>query len=612
MAVIPTLDTPQVAPSVTPSASFDVQTPADAFGVGEAQAKANQAVEGAAKTAEEVLAYHQKQAARADFDRNVTMPLLQKRIELQEKAKNTFGEAALNMQGPMEAEFEKSAKDFEVKAVGDPEAIAWYNQELENNRHQLRDTLITQKTSEEKKLDERTYQGLTNQAINDAISHRADPQMSAGYKAVAMGRMADYRRLQGYGDNDPIHLSDRLTINTQFADGIVIQSLQDGNIPAAQAYYKTVEGGMDRDKANELNQKILYAQGYQVSDDIWKATPRGANGEKLLGWALGQIEKNKDLTPQQKTEVANHIYDFSRLDTRTVNGQKADKFRAFEDQVYQLRKQNAPMDDAKKLILGRGWDNVDMAKANKIVEQIYSPSSFKTDPQVLMEFTQGIHLGHITDPAQIDQAVHQGVLTPTDGNKMNDLLNKVNKNGKDPTREFLIDSLNKKMNSAFGNDPQRKSVWFNQFWSKSEKAKDAATVLADADKELTPEQKGAPWFHRETPQESGQRILENQSNSIKAYQIQLGQDETQAILRGLPSWKSADGRPMPTGVAGLSAFINAVPGGLEALKPGNPANEAIRTLERYNSGHPQKPIPVTPLSIQRVLGTFPTGIGTIQ
>jgi hypothetical protein len=259
--------------------------------------------------------------------------------------------------------------------------------------------------------------------------------------------------------------------------------------------------------------------------------------------------------------------------------------------LYTAKKQGAGMDRALVLAGQFGYDAYDTGIKEKVVKELYS-SPRESDPGTYIALWEGIQ-DKMVDRRAIDQAFTEGMVSVSDWEGLRKDYWRSQMEGTSPAEKQMKERIDILAVQKFGSNKKRRDQYLytvqqmGRGKAPEEQWKIANDLLKDVD---------VSWSFFDKPAwQSEAKQLDAENLAWGQLYQDMGRDAVQAVGRGVllagkPAW----------GVQDLVEFADTF-GGVESVKPGTPAGNAIQSLIKHGEL-------VTPGNVNAVVSRYKDGI----
>ena len=523
-------------------------------------------------------------------------------------AKTMVGQDAFGLPGKVLPDFDQFAAK-QMEGLQNVQQKTAFQTAILGIRSHLNEDLDNHEAGQIMDWRQGVYTSSVANSTNDAIQNYKDPNRLMGNQAKIIADTEDWAKATGKTNPDgSLSAEAQVTLRQQLSTlhtGVVGAYLADGNPDGAKAYLTANKANIDGDTYDHQLDKVNASQTYTIANQAWNqmkglTLPDGNPDTQKM---VDSIYARTDLTPQQKDDVAKQVNYFGRDQVRSNSEKWQAQDRQFMDQAYQLRKDeqpgaNANYDQAMKLAVLGGRDQVDVASREKAVAEIWAPGDVKSDPQTWVNLWEGAQKGLATT-ADVDKAFQANQLSAEDWKSLRMETYKSNIEGQDPAMQKTMQNIDSLAQAHFGADKKGLAEYKMVVQQQSSgKTPQEAWTLAQDELNKT---NGADY-------KSDFQKIDAQNQDWGIWYGTIGKDQITAIGAGILSTGQK-----AFGIDDLRKFAYAVSPAAEMsqqgskvdpvqfIKPGTPANEAMQSLMRRN-------LYVTPGNVKWVLQKYPDGV----
>lgn len=431
---------------------------------------------------------------------------------------------------------------------------------------------------------------------NQAVLNYQDPgqvnQAIENQKQVIM----QHGQRNGMSDEAVQENIDKITSKTR--TDVIQRMLANGDTETAQAYYdanKDKIAGMD---AVGVEKSLHASQVLDTSLKTW-------DGLKNMTLADGKPDEAKmeasvmgrdDLNPEDKQKILAFVKAKASEQNANITKQREANERDFLNTVSGMKQDGTPVEEALKQVNQYAIDDYDRNQKTIAAMKIYAPKE-QSDPQTFMKLWQNTQDGTASNQ-DIDQAMNSDKISVADWRSLREELYKGDTEGKSPQVKQAYDRIKLMAEDQYGGDKQKQAQFlYDIHQGAAGKAPDQIIQMAQ-DKMKLDDNSGKTWLFGIGRQEQWKTDLDKRDAQStawgKAY-TDVGKSETLAIGQGMSMTQKTPFAPKD-----IDTFANQL-GGYQAIKAGQPANNAIKSLM-------QKQKPVTPGNVKAVLEKYPDGI----
>jgi hypothetical protein len=606
----------KVAPQGLPGARVNVNAPIEAFGGGAANPE--KALQGATTAVFDFAqrAYDEAQEVEAQAAEQQAVSLAN---DLQVKVSRLQGRNAGEASELVSKEWAQT-RDLGRNLTG--EYSRRFQERLAGRYEALNHQTELHVAGEFQKADDQETQSTIETEINSIKLNAFDERYISKGMQNLRETVTGHAGRRGYltdkdGKESPVYKA-RVTEALSAAHGSVIEArLAAGQYYAAKSYFdKAKKAGEVTAQAQERIESALDNQAVVVEGNaLWSKIidskdARFPNGEMNQEMILQKVETSGGLNPRRAEAVRNFVK--GKMSEQFYFDNKANQQREhlFKSEVLRLKASNAPLEEIMPLAatFARGTsantDMVDLAENQEFIRRLYSaekPSSEQlnraADIEDMIAFGQGdVNLGFL----QSEKA--QGKVTDT---QFWDLRDKWRRSEGQEVKASVRGAKQQAIEVAKNRYRNQRdlNVFRQIFHEKSaslktaEEIKDLATDLM-SDDPSTQFSWPRPWGGYEKFKVIHERS-EKENKALGEYYTSIGKDQTNQILN---FYRTKEG---VANAKTLDEFAKEM-GGMDKLRAGSPANNAIQSIiEKNRKGDNIK---LTPENVKRILKQFPTGI----
>jgi hypothetical protein len=351
---------------------------------------------------------------------------------------------------------------------------------------------------------------------------------------------------------------------------------EDMSAEAYQKQAKAIDGKVFENKRSGIYSDVLSRM--KLSD----GEPDFARIEKTIRSSSAFNEKEKeDLNTYAKSRAMEDMQNFHRSEKDTLN--------RFENDIIGNKKKGMTLDDALKTAGKYGRDEKDIKDKEDIARKLYTDPSMKSDPDTYLKLYENNQKGN-SSKSEIKQAFADNKISASDYIGLNKgfLTSKLGEGKKeDALAHERIKILAKE---KFGND-QTKSNEFMYAVNTLGQGKSAEEKIAIANAQLKDVVVSPGWLF--DSKDAAYKITNKQTDAASAanasFREAIGHEEMNAIGKGVMRNPGATS----WGISDVDNFAKEF-GGIDGIKKGTPAGNAITSLKNLNK-------PVTAQNIKDIL-----------
>lgn len=603
----------QVQSTRTPDVRSNVQAPVEAFGGGQANTGfqgGQELVSSIAKVAQSAY----DDAQEVEFQSNA-LKATKLRNELQTKVSELRGRDAGAASELIDKEWKKGIEGLGLNLTG--RFSKEFEKDLGSQYESLRHQTELHIASQTREVDAQETKALVDTEIDTARGNAFDDaEIGASVARIQASLAAHARRNGVYFDKDgnesPIY-KEAVTSALSKAHETVIQARLDaGQFYSAQNYFN------EKKKAGEINSQFterisnaLENQAVVVEGDrIWKGIidkpeMRMSGGDLNQQAVLDSVEAAKGMTPKRAEAVRSYLK--ARLGEQMVmeHQDRQNTDRLFVNEALKAKSEGRGLDYVMSLAPSFSRDPKDLAEKQAEIRKLFSGPE-NTDPVYFQDLEDKVKFGQ-AGKDEIMEAWNAGKIGTQQMQSLRDSWRTVLIKGVNEEEKLALDMVQADIKDSFGNDSKKISA-FRALLRTRIQGKQPWEIPIIAN-EMMGKVKGSgvkiPFTNLEIGQKAEWKVDTDkrraQNELMSSLSSTIGQEEFRAIQKGLnASEGTVDGDA-------INRFASSF-GGVEKLKKGMPANNAIQSILRYNAKNPKKAQPITPATIQKVLNIYPDGV----
>lgn len=369
-----------------------------------------------------------------------------------------------------------------------------------------------------------------------------------------------------------------------------VLGLLETDVAGARAILEANRPLISKKAQDDIAAKIAGKEFSDTRLGVWG----GVSGPKFR-MADGNMDQEKqraaiyamDIPTDKKDKIFEYVQSRNAEVKQALNQRHDAVDRAFSNELYGGKKQGATLDQSLRLAGKYGYDAYDIGLKEKAVKELYATPT-QTDPAQYMALWEGVQ-NKFVDKRNIDQAFQKGQINAADWEGLRKEYYRQETGGSSPAEKEVWDRIKilasqkipKKKRDAFLLTTQQAI----QGKPAPEQWKIAQDMMKDVD---------IPWGFDKPAYEIALKQEDAQNTAFGAAYAEVGEPAVQAIgrgvlLRGGASWGLKD-------VVSLADTF----GGMDNIKPGTPAGNAIQSLSKRGEM-------VTETNIKAVLAKYPDG-----
>lgn len=592
----------QVKPDSLPSVRVSTSAPADAFG-GPSAAAVGQAAMGMTK---DMVDAFKEQKDRADQIAHIQADTQasQAQTDIQVAISKMKGQDAFGAPDYAKEQWQKSMDKIQDGLIGQNQKLAFARSSAQR-WEDLNKSVQLHVASESQNFDDQTTQSGIDQARNAAVINAGDDQQIGQNVGIQKQLIDGWAKRKGIPLDSDIY-KDKLTAETSATHlGIIHARLQSGLDDAAQKYFDANKSTMSaadiQNAENALDASKVVGESNELFNDIMsgeagkgiKFSDGTINGEGVRKYVMDQTDG--DMSDQRKLKVLSQVKAQVMEYNRDRYHQLSSNERDFANEVIKARQNNENLQDAMKIATKWGHDAYDIAQKQSFIQQTFAPPA-STKAIAHEQLREGIQSGSV-ELSDIDRAFNHGDINAEDWAGLRQQKMKAAADGLDPQMKYTDGVIKSLAQKSFGNDKEAMAQ-FQYVLNKKADGKSADEKLSIAQEELKKVPDPSAWFWGSMSKSKEDfDALKNQSTAQGAMYQDIGFKQAQAIASGM----SGGGfQRSPNPAANVQAFANSLGVKYDDLKIGQPANNAIRSLQAKGKL-------VTPKAVQQVLQKYPDG-----
>lgn len=297
-----------------------------------------------------------------------------------------------------------------------------------------------------------------------------------------------------------------------------------------------------------------------------------SDGEPDIARMEKAIEVSK-FDPKQKEELRSYVKSRALEDNQSFHRQEKDTLNRFENEIISGKNQGSTLTDALKVASRYGRDAKDVAEKQDIAKKLYTDPAAKSDPDAVIGIYEKTLNGTISR-SEIQQAYQDGKLNASD--YMSASKHYLNEKTGETKKEDSLTWQRVKIlgDEKFGNDKEKKAEFYYVVKSLGQ-GKSPEEMLKIANDQLKDVVTSPGWlWDSKEPRYSVEKNKMDANNAVwGSLHEDVGKDTVNAIgsgllLKGAKSWGASD----------VDSFAKEF-GGMDAIKKGTPANNAINSLK---------------------------------
>lgn len=552
---------------------FSPNAPAEAFGGGSAEQSINQSFGKIGNVVEDYAAVQARKAnemAMTGLDLEASKQ--QTRIEL--AAKQMRGGNAVGAMDYADSEWQKVQDNLKDKAANNAQ-VQGLSKILGMRSMDINRVVQGHMASEQMKFDQDQSETYNQAQADEAINNYQDP-----------GRVAQARYLQ----NDNIQrMGDRLGWSPEMIaqkqkdtgsltnTSVVMRMLDNGDYKSAQSFYDQNRGGFDSKDILSVEKNLEEGKVKAMGISAWGQV----QGMKLADGRPDEAAMEKAVMemPNATDSEKEKMITFVKTKAADTRLRKAESDRAndtaFNDAITNARKNNISFEAALPMARKFATGSYDQAIKEAAIQRMYAPPS-ESDISTKYGLWEGIQNGTV-DKGAIDNALRQGKINGKDWNSLNEENYKATIEGRSAEMKRINDNIKILANTTFSKDSDSQKQFINVVNDKAVgKSPDDKWRIAQDELKTDPAtQTDLGWFGKfggDYQYQTDLKKKENDSTIIGNLSKDIG-SEAMAALRAGAVKSRQDFSPIY-----LDQFQQAF-GGMENIKPGTPAHNAILSLD---------------------------------
>lgn len=590
MPSVPTYQSGQVQDRPISDVRVPVNLPLEAFGGGQSAQQVSGALEGIGGTLTKI-AQEEKTKADQVAALSAEKKLAQAETEIQTSVMNMRGKDAFAAPSYAKESWEKAVSHVMESAANDDQRLAILRAATSRGDSLYKSTHV-HLADQARRYDEGETKSYIQTSRGAAVLNSADDEKIGSELSNQKFAIEEWAKRNGI-PTDSSQFREALQAELSQTHREIIEArINYGQDQFAAQYFDAHRGEMTAKDIDQTTKTVEQAQLITRGMAAWNqvkgltlsdGTPDEARQEAVI--------MASDMPNKMKLQVWEYVK--ARANEAAVQKSKADAARqnAMLNAAYQGFGKGVPLTDALKLPMKYGQTDYEKAVMSDAIKKIYSPHA-PSDPEKYMGLWRRIEDGTASQ-RDLDEAKARNEINVTDWMGLSKTLYKSQTDGSDP-QEKIVGLNIKALLEEKHYQPAKRDLFMY--------ALNSQTIGKSADEKwlkATELMKSAPskWiFFGGGPQYKGDvEKLRKESAERGELFRSLGEEETRAIGKAILQKSNAETWTPAEVKAWASQF-----GGLDAIKPGSPVHNAVKSLI-------SKARPPSAANIKWVLDNYPNG-----
>lgn len=594
MPTVPTYGDRRVREAPLPQVQPGPAAPAEAFGGGPGAARVISAGMGLAETA---LKIQEEEKRKADqllvLDADSRLSSLETSLQYDPKtgAMTRRGKDALALPDEVKTSWDKGVEGIARGLKNDAQRMA-FRERVSSRWASVNNNIQRHVADQISAYDNDTTKSFLENERNAAALNYLDDQRVALAKSRQAAAIQEHARRNGL---PPEMVQARAAEAVSGTNVVVIERMVDnGDYQRAKEYFEANKDQFTAQDAvmaeRRVRAGVLQDRKLRTWEGLAGPEYKRADGTYDDSKLRDAVFSKEDLSSDEKDAVFDYVRARAANADTDLHQDRQAIDREFMNNLVTAKKQGATLDEAMRLADRYGFDPVDAAAKADAVHKFYARPE-QTDPNTYMALWEGVQ-GGTADRESIDRAFQQGKVSVSDWEGLRKDFWQSKVQGNDPDSKDMWGRIKLLAETKFGNNKGDREQFLytvqNAVRGKppAEMWKTANDMLKDVDVSYS-------WFDKPAYQ-AQQKQIDAQNLAWGQLYQDMGRPTIQAIGQGLllsgrDSWSIRD----------VTSFADAF-GGPAALKPGQPAGNAIQSLIRRGQ-------PVTQRNIQAILAVHKDG-----